>query len=118
MFDDAPCFDHGSQRNTERRRTRDAVKRKQIMEILTEAALVQTILERGPVTPEEFARMAYPVRAAYLTLMLSWAKERGLDHLTEQREALKPMILRGLEEVAEMIDVFWKRENEQSDKTE
>jgi hypothetical protein len=88
------------------------------MEILTKEALVQTILERGPVTPEEFARMAYPVRAAYLTLMLSWAKEHGLDHLTEQREALKPMILRGLEEVAEMIDLFWKRENEQSDKTD
>ena len=81
------------------------------MQSLTDDAIVQTILERGPVTPEEFARMAYPVRAAYLALMLSWAKQNGLDHLVEQKEALKPMVLRGLEEVAEMIHVFWGREN-------
>ena len=55
--------------------------------------------------------MAYPVRAAYLALMLSWAKQHGLDRLIEQRDALKPMVLRGLEEVGEMIQIFWDRED-------
>ena len=82
------------------------------MQTLTDDKLVQTILEDGPITPEEFARMAYPVRAAYLALMLSWAKQHGITHLIQQREVLKPMVLRGLEEVAELIHVFWKRENE------
>lgn len=82
------------------------------MQELTDDKVVQTILDHGPVTPIEFARMAYPVRAAYLALMLSWTKQHGLDHLVEQKEALKPMVLRGLEEVAEMIHVFWKRETE------
>jgi hypothetical protein len=58
--------------------------------------------------------MAYPVRAAYLALMLSWAKQHGLDRLIEQRDALKPMVLRGLEEVAEMIQLFWQREDPES----
>jgi len=82
------------------------------MQELPEDKLVQTILDHGPITPIEFARMAYPVRAAYLALMLSWTKQHGLDHLVEQKETLKPMVLRGLEEVAEMIHVFWKRETE------
>ena len=81
------------------------------MQNLTDDKVVQSILDHGPLTPEEFARMAYPVRAAYLALMLSWAKEHGVERLIEQRDALKPMVLRGLEEVAEMIRVFWKRED-------
>ena len=81
------------------------------MQELTDDKLVQTILHHGPITLEEFGRMAYPVRAAYLALMLSWAKQHGLDGLIEQRDALKPMVLRGLEEVAEMIEVFWDRED-------
>ena len=84
------------------------------MQELTDDKMVQTILHHGPITQEEFGRMAYPVRAAYLALMLSWAKQHGLDHLIEQRDALKPMVLRGLEEVAEMIQVFWKREDPES----
>ena len=82
------------------------------MQDLTDDKVVQIILEHGPITPLEFTRMAYPVRAAYLALMLSWSKQHGLDHLVEQKETLKPMVLRGLEEVAEMIHVFWTRENE------
>ena len=82
------------------------------MKNLTDDKVVQTILEDGPITPEEFSRMAYPVRAAYLALMLSWAKEHGLRHLIEQKETLKPMVLRGLEEVADLIHIFWKREDE------
>lgn len=81
------------------------------MQNLTDDKVVQTILDHGPITPEEFARMAYPVRAAYLALMLSWAKQHGVGRLIEQRDALKPMVLRGLEEVAELIRVFWKRED-------
>lgn len=81
------------------------------MQELTDDKVVQTILHRGPITLEEFGRMAYPVRAAYLALMLSWAKQHGLDRLIEQRDALKPMVLRGLEEVGEMIQVFWDREH-------
>ena len=53
--------------------------------------------------------MAYPVRAAYLALMLGWAKEHGLDDLVEQRESLKPMVLRGLEEIVGFVDNFWAR---------
>ena len=82
------------------------------MEKLTDDKVVQTILEDGPITPEEFTRMAYPVRAAYLALMLSWAKQHGLKHLIEQKETLKPVVLRGMEEVGQLIHVFWKRENE------
>jgi hypothetical protein len=84
------------------------------MQNLTDDKLVQTILDHGPITKGEFARMAYPVRAAYLALMLSWAKQHGLDRLIEQRDALKPMVLRGLEEVAEMIQLFWQREDPES----
>ena len=81
------------------------------MQNLTDDKVVQTILDDGPITLEEFGRMTFPVRAAYLALMLSWAKEHGLGQLIEQREELKPMVLRGLEEVAEMIHVFWERED-------
>ncbi|HEX7294953.1 MAG TPA: hypothetical protein VF251_04315 [Pyrinomonadaceae bacterium] len=81
------------------------------MQSLTDDKIVQTILDDGPITPEEFARMAYPVRAAYLALMLSWTKQHGLDRLIEERYALRPMVWRGLEEVAEMIQVFWERED-------
>ena len=88
------------------------------MQDLTDDKVVQVILNDGPITPKEFARMAYPVRAAYLALMLSWTKQHGLDHLVEQKETLKPMVLRGLEEVAEMIHVFWKRENESAARSE
>jgi hypothetical protein len=81
------------------------------MEELTDDKMVETILRDGPITLEEFGRMAYPVRAAYLALMLSWAKQHGMDSMIEQRDALKPMVLRGLEEVAEMIQLFWERED-------
>ena len=81
------------------------------MQNLTDDKVVQTILDHGPLTLEEFGRMAYPVRAAYLALMLSWAKQHGLRQMIEQRDELKPMVLRGLEEVAEMIHVFWERED-------
>ena len=81
------------------------------MQNLSDDKVVQTILDHGPITLEEFCRMAYPVRAAYLALMLSWAKQHGLGQMIEQRDALKPMVLRGLEEVAEMIQVFWDRED-------
>ena len=81
------------------------------MQELTDDKVVETILHHGPITLEELVRMAYPVRSAYLALMLSWAKQHGLDRLIEQRDALKPMVLRGLEEVAEMIEVFWERED-------
>ena len=78
------------------------------MRILTDNEVAQTILEQGPLTTEELARMAYPVRAAYLALMLSWAKEHGLDNLVDQKEVLKPMVLRGLEETVASMDSFWK----------
>ncbi len=78
------------------------------MRILTDNEVAQTILEQGPLTTEELARMAYPVRVAYLALMLSWAKEHGLDNLVDQREVLKPMVLRGLEETVASMDSFWK----------
>ena len=45
------------------------------MQELTDDKVVQTILHHGPITLEEFGRMSYPVRAAYLALMLSWAKQ-------------------------------------------
>ncbi len=80
------------------------------MRILAEDEVVQTILEQGPLNTEELARMAYPVRAAYLALMLSWAKEHGLDNLIEQKEILKPMVLDGLEDMAEFMGGFWERQ--------
>ena len=80
------------------------------MRVLSEDEVTQTILEQGPLTAEELARLAYPVRVAYLALMFGWAKEHGLDNLVEQREILKPMVLRGLEETARFIDSFWERE--------
>ena len=80
------------------------------MHILTDEEVIQTILEQGPLTIEEWVRMASPVRAAYLALMLGWAKEHGLDHLVEHRAALKPLVLRGLEETVGFIDSFWARQ--------
>lgn len=79
------------------------------MRIPTDEEVTQTILEQGPLTTEELARMAYPVRVAYLALMLSWAQERGLDTLVEQKEILKPMVLRGLEELVTSMDSFWEQ---------
>ena len=78
------------------------------MRILTDNEVTQTILEQGPLTTEELARMAYPVRVAYLALMLSWVKEHGLDNLVDQKEVLKPLVLRGLEETVGSIDQFWE----------
>ena len=76
------------------------------MLILSKDEVTQTILKHGPLTPEELARMAYPVRVAYLALMLSWVREHGLDNLIEQKEALRSMALRGLKEAAGSIDGF------------
>ena len=78
------------------------------MRTLTDNEIAQTILEQGPLTTEELAHMAYPVRAAYLALMLSWVKEHGLDNLIDQKEVLKPMVLRGLEETVASMDSFWE----------
>ncbi len=52
--------------------------------------------------------MAYPVRVAYLALMLNWAKEHGLDNMVEQKKILRPMVLRGLEQIATLIHSFWE----------
>ena len=76
------------------------------MRILTDDEVTQAILEQGPLTTEELVRMAYPVRAIYLALMLGWAQEHGLDNLVEHRAVLKPMVLRGLEEMVGFIDSF------------
>ncbi len=86
------------------------------MRILSEDEVIQTILEHGPLTTEELARIAFPVRVAYLALMLSWAKEHGLDNLVEQKETLKPVVLRGLEETMGSIDRFWASEPGRSPK--
>ena len=80
------------------------------MWILTDDEVAQTILEQGPLTTEELARMAYPVRVAYLALMLSWAKEHGLDNLVEQKEILKPMVLHGLQEMEGFFNSFWEHQ--------
>ena len=88
------------------------------MRVLSEDEVTKTILEHGPLTAQELARLAYPVRVAYLALMFGWAKEHGLDNLVEQREILKPMVLRGLEETAEFIDSFWERETGRPPKAE
>ena len=81
------------------------------MRVLSDEEGTQIILEHGPLTAEELARMSFPVRTLYLALMLGWAKERGLDNLVEQKKVLKPMVLRGLEEIASSIDIFWDRED-------
>ena len=78
------------------------------MQALTDNEIAQTILEQGPLTTAELAHLAYPVRTAYLALMLSWVKEHGLENLIDQKEVLKPMVLRGLEETVASIDGFWK----------
>ena len=87
------------------------------MRVFSEDEVTQIILENGPLSAEELARLAYPVRVAYLALMFGWAKEHGLDNLVEQREILKPMVLRGLEETAGFIDSFWERETDSAPKT-
>ncbi len=87
----------------------NTVYKGRFMKIPTDDEVIQTILEQGPLTPEELARLAYPVRTVYLALMLSWAQEHGLNNLVGQRESLKPMMLRCLEEVAEYINSVWRR---------
>ena len=80
------------------------------MRVLTDDEVTQIILEQGPLTAEELARMAYPVRVVYLALMLSWAKEHGLDNLVEHRKSLKPVVQHGLAETAEFMNIFWERQ--------
>ena len=72
--------------------------------------LVEIILEEGPLSAAELAEMSYPVRVTYLALMLSWALEYGLEAMAAQRETLRPMVLRGLEGVAQFIEDYWKQQ--------